>query len=307
MNPLLEALRALAEPTRLRILAICAQAELTVSELTRVLGQSQPRVSRHLKLLCDAGVLERFREQTFAYFRIARAGAGSDIAQAILELVPSQDTTYALDSDRVKEELSTREQEAAEILLKLGAELKAARKDQPSASALERVVHKLIGSADLGELLEIGTGTGGMLQLLAKQAQHAVGIDISPQMLRVARAQIQRAGIADHVAVRLGDMHHLQYANQSFDMICLDRVLVFADDPREVIHEMARLLRPEGRMVIIEVIRDDRQPEAIESQKLCQWLTDRGMNLDKQDLVKGPGADVLVWSGRLAQKQFGVA
>lgn len=304
VNPLLDALRALAEPTRLRILAICAKAELTVSELTRILGQSQPRVSRHLKLLCDAGVLERFREQTYAYFRVARRGSGSDIAHAILALVPADEAIFLLDRRRVEEELEAREAEAAEIMRQLEADLTKARNDQPDQHQIEEAVQALLGEAELGELLEIGTGTGGMLRFLARQSNHAVGIDISPRMLRVARAQIQRAGIADHVAVRLGDMHHLEYPDQNFDTICLDRVLSFADRPAEVVAEAYRLLRAHGRLVIIEVENDLQELGMVQ---LRSWLDQCDFELFDQKRIIGPKLNVVIVAGQRPQRKTGVA
>ncbi|MCB1042065.1 MAG: ArsR family transcriptional regulator [Acidobacteria bacterium] len=303
MSPLLDALRALAEPTRLRLLAICAHAELTVTELTRVLGQSQPRVSRHLKLLCDAGVLERFREQTFAYFRMARQRPGRDIAQAILKLVPEDDSLFLLDRSRVDEELQNRAREADAIMQQLERELATARKEQPPIKDIESAVNQILGTSALGELLEIGTGTGGMLQYLAKRATHAVGIDISPQMLRVARAQIQQAGIADHVAVRLGDMHHLHFPNQSFDTICLDRVLIHADEPTEVIGEISRLLRPHGRVVIIERLGEN----GMDPVALRAWFNERSVQIGEARTVQGPRIDLWVACGNKQQTSAGVA
>lgn len=307
VSSLLEGLRALAEPTRLRLLAVCARAELTVSELTRVLGQSQPRVSRHLKLLCDAGVLERFREQTYAFFRVARDGAGARVAQSILALIPADDPVFELDRQRVVDELAIRDKEAAEIMRSLDDELKRARASQPGQSQIDQAVLGMLGSDEIGELLDIGTGLGRMLKLLASDATQAVGIDISPQMLRVARAQIHKAGISDHVAVRHGDMYHLNYPNHSFDTVSLDRVLSFAEQPHQVIAEVCRLLRPDGRLILVELCSEEEGGEGVRPDRLKGLLDEAGLRIGKQARLKGRRVDALVLVGRPRERSTDVA
>jgi ubiquinone/menaquinone biosynthesis C-methylase UbiE len=251
MEDLLAALRAIAEPTRLRLAVLCARGELTVSELTQILGQSQPRVSRHLKLLCEAGLLDRFREGSWVFYRLSGAGRVSALAYQLVTLCGEDDPTIALDLQR----LAAIKHQRAELASAYFSE-NAARWDQiRSLYVGERVVEaalvEIIAAADPRDLLDIGTGTGRMLEILAPRVEHALGIDQSREMLAVARVNLERAGLRNS-SVRLGDMYQLALADASFDAVVVHQVLHYADRPAAAITEAARVLRPGGILVLVD-------------------------------------------------------
>jgi ArsR family transcriptional regulator len=244
MERALDAFKAVAEPTRLRLLALCARGELTVTELTEVLDQSQPRVSRHLKVLCGAGLLDRFRESNWVYYRMPLAGPGAELARGLLRLLPEADALLRLDRERLERVLARR----AELI---GRE--EAGDSLPAPAGVEARITALMAGESLGELLDIGTGTGRMLRLLGVTASSAVGIDISRQMLVVARSNLHAAGL-DHLSVRQGNMYQLRFADASFDTVTIDQVLYQAEQPAEVLREAGRVLRPGGRLLLVEFL-----------------------------------------------------
>lgn len=244
MKPVLEAFKALADPSRLRLLALCARGELTVTELTEVLGQSQPRVSRHLKVLCGAGLLDRFREQNWVYYRVPLGGPGAEVGRALLRLVPASDPALRLDRERLDRVLARRAEQVR------GRAVDAAT---PTPAGVDARIIDLMAGEHLGELLDIGTGTGRMLRLLGVNADSAVGIDISREMLVLARSNLHAAGL-DHLSVRQGNMYQLRFADASFDTVTIDQVLYQAEQPDEVLREAARVLRPGGRLLLVEYL-----------------------------------------------------
>jgi ubiquinone/menaquinone biosynthesis C-methylase UbiE/DNA-binding transcriptional ArsR family regulator len=274
MNRALEAFKAVAEPTRLRLLALCARGELTVSEVTEVVGQSQPRVSRHLKVLCAAGLLDRFREQTWVYYRIPLGGSGAELARGLLRLLPDDDPLLRLDRERLERILARRAQRLR------GRTLGDA---VPTPAGVDARIVDLMGGEALGDLLDIGTGTGRMLRLLGVAADTAVGIDISREMLVLARSNLYAAGL-DHLSVRQGNMYQLRFADASFDTVTIDQVLYQAEQPAEVLCEAARVLRPGGRLLLVEFLtgeggRGSRPPEdaPITSARLVEWCEEAGL------------------------------
>ncbi|HEY4646192.1 MAG TPA: metalloregulator ArsR/SmtB family transcription factor, partial [Steroidobacteraceae bacterium] len=238
-------LRAAAEPTRLRILAVCAEGELTVGEIGQVLAQSQPRVSRHLKQLCDAGLLLRFREGHWVYYRVAAQGRGADQVAQLLAWIETQDNVLRLDRERAANVRDERARLAAEELST------ATVVDDAADDELRAVLIDELGNAPLGALLDIGTGTGSILRWLAPHAREAVGVDLSSEALRVARTSVHGAGL-HHCMLQQADMHELPFEANSFDVITIDRVLADARRPVLALEEAARLLRPDGRLLIIE-------------------------------------------------------
>src|SRR5579864_2058340 len=194
MDDVLNGLRAVAEPSRLRLLRLCAEGELTVSDLVEVLGQSQPRVSRHLRLLCEAGLLDRFRDGAFVFYRLARRGTGAKLARAVLEMVPDA-PMLALDRERL-EMLRHRRAEAASAYFRQNA----ARWDKIRSlyvdeREVEAALLALLPAQGIDDLLDVGTGTGRVLELLAPRVEHGLGVDLSREMLAVARVNLERAGL----------------------------------------------------------------------------------------------------------------
>ena len=240
--PAVSALRAAAEPTRLRLLALLARAELTVGEICEVVGQSQPRVSRHLKLLCDAGLLDRFREQNWVYYRAPASGEARDTVWQLLAFVNDEDDVLSRDRRRLDQVIAERGRQAA-------GELTGAV-HQASALIDAAVLDELAGEP-IGALLDVGTGSGHMLGLLGAQATRAVGIDISGDALRVARTKVHGAGLS-HCELQHGDMYDLPFTVPLFDTATVERVLAEAERPLAALAEIARTLKHGGRLIIIE-------------------------------------------------------
>jgi ArsR family transcriptional regulator len=253
LDTVLEGLRAAAEPTRLRLLALCAEGELTVSELVQILGQSQPRVSRHLKLLCDAGLLARLPEGSWVFYRLAEGGGRANgLVRQIADLIPRGDVQLERDRERLAAVRAARAARAA-AYFRANAEdwdrIRALHVDD--AEVEKRLLALLPPQAIAGELLDIGTGTGHVLEVYGKRGVKGVGVDLSLDMLRVARANLAKAGLAD-AHVRQADMYRLPFETGAFAAIVFHQVLHFADDPAAAIAEAARVLAPGGRLIAVD-------------------------------------------------------
>ena len=255
MDELLSQLRAVAEPTRLRLLTLCAAGELTVSELTEILGQSQPRVSRHLKLLCDAGLLDRFREGNWVFYRFAEHAR---LARLLVELAPEADATLALDRERLAQIKRQRAQQARAYFRANAAQWDRIRSLYIDEKEVEAALLKLLPAAGLRDLLDIGTGTGRMLEIFGPKVERAVGVDLSREMLAVARVNLERARLRN-CSIRQADMYQLPLPGASFDAVIIHQVLHYAERPAQVVAEAARVLRPGGILVIA-----DFAPHALE-------------------------------------------
>jgi len=302
MNRLLDTLKAAAEPTRLRLLALCSCGELTVSELTEVLGQSQPRISRHLKILCTAGLLDRFREQSWVFYRVPVRGPGAETARDLLRLLPGDDPALTLDRERLEQVLERR---AA-----LAGDLPAG---EPSPAGVDARILGLLGGEPLGELLDIGTGTGRMLRLLGRSAATAVGIDISRRMLMLARSNLHAAGLAN-LSVRQGNMYQLRFADGSFDTVTIDQVLFQAEQPADVLREAARVLRPGGRLLLVEFLTGESEGAVgqgeilVTRDALAAWFAGAGLEREVWAEVEAtPWPLVVSVARRPAARQVAVA
>ena len=250
MDDLLAALRAAAEPTRLRLLALAARGAFCVTDFTEILGQSQPRLSRHLKLLCEAGLLDREREGANAWFALPEGDLGL-LVRDILARMPASDPTLAGDRRQAARVLSERARAASENFRRQGVDWdEMSALGLPAASA-EAALLGLVGPS-VGRLLDIGTGTGRLLELLGPRAERAVGIDASRAMLALARSRLARADLG-HCTVRLADMYRLPMPDATFDLATAQMVLHHAEDPAGVLAEAARVLRPGGLLVIVDL------------------------------------------------------
>jgi len=251
LDTLLVGLRAAGEHSRLRILALCARGELSVTELTRILGQSQPRVSRHLKLMVEAGLLERLPEGKQVYFRVSDQTEAATLAQALVSLIPGSDASLNRDFSRLQQVRDVRKQRAQDYFQQVAKSWDTIRALHVPQQQLEDALLEVIGDESVGELLDIGTGTGRMLEILADRMTRGIGIDLSSDMLAMARSNIERAGLTN-VHVRKGDMYHLPLDDASVDIAILHQVLHYSDDPLEVIREASRVLRADGRLIIVD-------------------------------------------------------
>ncbi|HEY4369200.1 MAG TPA: metalloregulator ArsR/SmtB family transcription factor [Steroidobacteraceae bacterium] len=234
-------LRAAAEPTRLRLLALLARAELTVGEICEIVRQSQPRISRHLKLMSEAGLLDRFREHHWVYYRAPSSGDGLETVQRLLTLVDPADETLRQDRKRLEEVIKERGRLAS---------ANAAVSTDLSAD-VDAILLRELCSEPIGALLDVGTGSGHLLELLAANATRAIGIDISSDALRVARTKVHGAGLS-RCELQYGDMYDLPFTVPMFDTAVVDRVLAQAERPIAALTEIARTLKDGGRLVVVE-------------------------------------------------------
>ena len=251
LEQILAALEAAGEPTRLRLLALLGEAELTVSELVTILGQSQPRVSRHLKLLVEAGLIERHREGSWAFFRAAESGAQAGLARDVIARVAPGDPVLAADRGRLAEARKARSEHAARYFATQAENWNRIRALHVSEERVEAAVREAIGDRPVQAALDLGAGTGRMLEILAPVAGRVVGVDLSPHMLALARAHVERARLRN-VSLRQGDIYALPVERDAFDLVIVHQVLHYLDEPARAIREAARALRPGGRLVIVD-------------------------------------------------------
>jgi ArsR family transcriptional regulator len=303
MQLLLLGLKAAAEPTRLRLLALCAHSDLTVSELTQILGQSQPRVSRHLKLLCEAGLLDRLREGNWAYFRLASEGSGAELARTLVDSLQVDDPVVSLDLERLETVMHARARRAADYFRRNAAKWDEIRSLYVDDAEVEQRLLELVPEDGVHDLLDIGTGTGRILEVLAPRTGRAVGIDLSREMLLVARSNLDRARLR-HCVVRHGDMYQLPAPRRSFDLVTVHQVLHFAEQPGEVIAEAARVLRPGGRIIVVDFQAHDhdalRREHAhlwlgFRDQDVTDWFAAAGLQPQEPIRLPGDPLSVGIW------------
>ncbi|HEV2000580.1 MAG TPA: metalloregulator ArsR/SmtB family transcription factor [Xanthobacteraceae bacterium] len=309
--PLLEGLKAAAEDTRLRLLALVAEAELTVSDLTEILGQSQPRISRHLKLLAEAGLIERFREASWTFHRRAADGAGNALAHALTALIDPADPVLARDRERLAEVRRARAAAAQAYFRKHARHWDEIRRLHVAEAAVESAVREALAGLRIDTLLDLGTGTGRMLELFGGEIERGVGVDLNPEMLAVARASLERAGLKN-CTVRQGDIYNLVLGRETFDVVILHQVLHFLDDGERAIAEAARLLRPGGRLLVVdfaphdlEFLRDAHAHRRLgfAEDVVVQWLRAAGLESTlHRTLAPDPGGEgtltVSLWLAR---------
>ena len=304
MEILLAGLRAAGEPTRLRLLALCAHGELSVTELTQILGLSQPRVSRHLKLLVEAGLLERFREGTLVFYRISEGSEDAYLARTLVDLLPANDAELNRDLSRL-EQIRQRRAEVAEQYFRENAqswsEIRALH--VPEAE-LEEAFIEIVGDKKFENYLDIGTGTGRILELLASQVERGVGIDSSTEMLALARTTLEQSGNS-HLQVRKGDMYSLPMDDASMDLTTLHLVLHYSMEPALVISEACRILKPGGKLVIVDFAPHEEDHLRSEHQHQRLGFTDTeirsilkscGMKVSKTHKLEGDPLTVCIWS-----------
>lgn len=292
---LVAALKAAAEPTRLRILALLGSGELNVKDLTRILGQSQPRLSRHLKLLADAGLVERAREGSWVYFRLP--APTESLVHALLRDLDRSDAVLV--RDRLRLETVKREREAAaqEYFQQQASDWDRIRTLHIAEAEVEAAMREAMGAAPIDLLVDVGTGTGRILELFADRYSRGLGFDLSTAMLAYARPKLDRAGVA-HAQVRQGDIYDLPLADGTAGAVVMHQILHFLSDPARAIVEAARLLEPGGRLLIVdfaphehEFLRETQQHERLgfEAATVTQWLTAAGLKVDATRLLAPQG------------------
>ncbi len=300
---LLSGLRAAGEPSRLRLLGLCAQGELTVSELTQILGQSQPRVSRHLKLLCEAGLLERFREGTWAFYRTTEQGEGAELTNALIGLMREDQPVHTRDQERLAAVKAGRAEAAQAYFRANAAEWHKIRALYVPEAEVERALLDLFAEIDIAEFLDIGTGTARMVEVFGPRIRRGVGLDLSHEMLALARANLERAGLS-HCQVRHGDMYAISFADKSFDAVLFHQVLHFAGEPARAIAESARVLKPGGHLAVVDFAPHDQEFLRTEQahrrlgftdEEVAGWYRAAGLTVGEPVRLAGDPLTVVIW------------
>lgn len=289
LDSLVDVLKAAGEQTRFRLLALLASGDLTVSDMTEILGQSQPRISRHLKLLAEEDLIERYQEGAWAYFRLRHEGDGAMLVRKLLAATDGTDPVLQRDGERLAAVKRLRSDRAQAYFSRNASEWDELRRLLVSDATVEKAVLQLVGSNPVDALLDLGTGTGLMLQVLKKVYRQAVGIDASRDMLAVARANLDRDGIVK-ASVRHADILNLPLEGQDFDLVTIHQVLHFLDQPELAIVEAARVLRPGGRLLIVdlaphelEYLRDEHAHVRLgfPHQTVAEWLNKAGLDVEQ--------------------------
>jgi len=303
--PLADRFQALADPTRLRIVALLRAMELSVGELAQVLGQSQPRVSRHLRILADAGVLERRKEGSWVFLALAEARR----IEPMFALVdtwadPATLELFAADAARL-ETIRAERAEAANRYFASHADVwDQIRSLHVAESEVERAIGIALGGDALGRLVDVGTGTGRMIELFAPRATHAIGIDRSSDMLRLARAKLEAAGIQS--SLRQGDMYALPLPDGAADSVIIHQVLHYAHSPAAAIGEAARVLSFGGRLLVVDFAAHERDDLlatdahvrlGFEDEAMAGWFAAAGLEVDHVEHLEGGELTVTLWRG----------
>ncbi|MBX5103420.1 metalloregulator ArsR/SmtB family transcription factor [Rhizobium lentis] len=311
LDGLVDVLKAAGEPTRLRLLALLDGGDLTVTDLTEILGQSQPRISRHLKLLGEAELIERYQEGAWAYFRLKQDGKAALLVRALLKHLSENDPTVLRDGERLSAVKRQRAERAQAYFSRNAAEWDELRRLHAADEEVDAAVIRLLGSQPIDSLLDLGTGTGRILELLSGLYRRAIGVDASRDMLSVARANLDKSRITK-ATVRHADILNLPFEGQDFDLVTIHQVLHFFDQPEVAIAEAARMLRPGGRLVVIdlaphalEYLRDEHAHVRLgfSHQTMSDWLRKSGLDVEQVvDLHPGQqggqGLTVTVWLAR---------
>lgn len=303
MENILSALRGAAEQTRLQILALCACGDLTVSELVRILGQSQPRVSRHLRILCEAGLLIKFPEAGWVFHRLVQDGPGAALIHTILEQMPLDDEQLTAGFARLEEIKAERRKKADDYFRKAAPDWERIRRLHVDEKTVEATMREMLPPTAVRVLLDIGTGTGRVLEIYGPNVERAEGIDLSPEMLTVARTTVDQNGLTN-CGVRRGDMYRIPHRRDTFDATIIHQVLHFADAPGRVITEAARVLSPGGQLLIVdfaphghEALRAEHHHRRLgfEDQEIEEWMISAGLGVDRVEKLPGDSLTVVLW------------
>jgi ArsR family transcriptional regulator len=302
----IEILRAAGEPSRLRILALLAKGELAVMELSHILDQSQPRVSRHLKLLTEAGLVERFPDGAWVFYRLTETGDPRGAANAILNLIDPNDLLLARDADRLLGVQAGRSAEAASYFSRNAARWDEIRSLYVSETDVEAAILAAAGKGPFKRLIDLGSGSGRMLTLLSPLTKSAIGLDLSQQMLNIARNHAAEAGLS-HIELRHGDIFDTRLPAGHADLVVVHQVLHYLSDPAAAVAEAARLVAPGGRLLIVdfaphrlEFLRELHQHRRLgfSDEEMGRWLAGAGLEpaaLKALPPATGEGLTVHVW------------
>ena len=305
----IEILRAAGEASRLRILSLLAKGELAVMELSHILDQSQPRVSRHLKLLAEAGLIERFPDGAWVFYRLTEGGDGRRALDGLLALIDPNDPLLARDSDRLLGVQAGRSAEANAYFSRNAARWDEIRSLYVAENDVEAAIKAAAGPGPFRRLIDLGSGTGRMLSLLAPEADCAIGLDLSQQMLNIARVHATEAGLGN-VELRHGDIFDTRLPEGHADLVVVHQVLHYLSDPAAAVAEAARLVAPGGRLLIVdfaphrlEFLREQHQHRRLgfADEEMRRWLGQAGLKAEPLKALppaNGEGLTVHVWAAR---------
>ncbi len=309
LNRMVDTLKAAGESSRFRILVLLSRGDLTVSDLTSILNQSQPRVSRHLKLLLEAGLIGRYQEGSWAFFRLSDNDVAREFALGLVSRVDPADPLVLRDMERLEAVKRKNRERAAEYFSANAAQWDQLRALHVPDDAVEAALVKLVGKTPFQAMLDLGTGTGRLLEIFAPLYRRGVGLDMSREMLSVARANLDKAGV-QHAQVRQGDIYAPPVDRDAYDLVTIHQVLHYLDNPGVAIAEAAKALRPAGRLVIVDFAPHDfeflREEQAhvrlgFTDRQIADWMKEAG--LEQEETVTFEPADpggltVKLWSGR---------
>ncbi|MGI9616485.1 MAG: ArsR/SmtB family transcription factor [Acidimicrobiales bacterium] len=253
MERLIHSMKAAGEPTRLRILLVLERSELTVSEICRILGQSQPRISRHLKLLCEAGLLSRHAEGTNAFYRHAPEPYAKQFLSAVRPLIDLDAAVVQADQNELARIRADRSELAARSLVKITRESELLDGRKVPSSEVEQTMLEAVGAEPIDTLLDVGTGTGRVLELFAPRIEAGLGIELSREMLNLARTRLDEAGL-DHCTVRSGNAYSLDISAGSVELAVLHHVLHYLDEPARAVDQAARTVANTGQLLIVDFV-----------------------------------------------------
>ena len=317
-SDLVAALKAAAEPTRLRILKLLAAEELNVKDLTQILSQSQPRISRHLKLLVESGLIERFQEGSWVYFHVSERSQGGNLVRRVLDLVASDDPILARDNDRLKKLKRQREDNAQRYFKQHAAEWDEIRDLYVPEGAIEQAMREALGEGPFNVLVDLGTGTGRVLEVFANDYRRGLGLDLNQTMLSYARSRLSAADL-DHAEVRHGDLYNLALPDRSADGVVMHQVLHYLSEPALALQEAARILAPGGRLLVVdfaphdlEFLRRDHAHERLgfPDSQMQAWCTAAGlqhfdsMTLKPAKTAKDQKLTVTLWTAEQPQTKI---
>ena len=306
LAPLSALFQALADPSRLRILALLRSMELSVGELAQMLGQSQPRVSRHVRILADAGLVARRKEGSWVFLMLADGDRASPVFDAI-ECWGGADAQaqFAADVARLEAVRADRAEAAARYFAVHAETWDSIRSLHVAESEVEQAIEAALGDEPIGRLVDIGTGTGRMIELFGARASSAIGIDRSSEMLRLARVKLESSGL--RASLRQGDMYAVPLPDASADVVILHQVLHYAQAPAHAIAEAARVLAPNGRLLIVDFAPHERE-ELRESDAharlgfadpaMSAWLEGAGLASERSEHLAGGELTVSLWLAR---------
>jgi ArsR family transcriptional regulator len=311
VDTLINALKGAGESTRMRVLALLAESELTVKDLTAILAQSQPRISRHLKLLTEAGLVDRYPEGAWVFYRLGDDRPAGRLARYLCRMADAGDAVLSRDRERLAQVKRDQAEQAERYFSTNAPDWDTIRALHVAEDDVETAMLDAVGVRPFEALLDLGTGTGRMLELFAPLCRRAVGVDASPAMLAIARANLDRACVG-HAQVRLGDIYNVPLPRDAFDLVTIHQVLHYLDEPERAIAEAARVLAPGGRLLIV-----DFAPHALEflrerhahrrlgfgHEPMAQWVGAADLDLERVlDLPAGDDAvgklTVTLWLAR---------